>query len=178
MRTAFVSILCAPLVALAQAPTLDFKGIPFGANQEALRQISLEVRAYDCAPTKPEETLCSIGGMTFANVSTNLVLVTFFRDSMEHVFIQGPSAAFDVTLHALTEKYGKPSWQERKAVRTKIGVPYEQAKYLWRTKDGGTIMASRFHEDVETSSYSMSSRAATERQERESAAQPKAKKDI
>lgn len=183
MRHVFIVILAAMAAPLAaqQARALEFKGVPLGSPPDALRLVVLEDReakTWQCHKRRDQADVsdCIVDAMSYANERTKRVVATYKNDALEAVLVEGPFQAFDGTVAALQEKYGKPSQLTRSKVQNRAGGVFDQAIYQWRI-GGGLIVAKRYDADVSTFSVTIASREHLDRTATEQAKKP-AKKDI
>lgn len=123
----------------------DFRGIQFpGASKDAVSK-KLGLNRSACRPDAClDQWSFSLGGVTLTT------LYQFKDDKLKLVYLSFPAQFFDKIKDIFVERYGPPTATEKKPVRTKMGVEYENESILWV---GGIveIQFSRFGSTVSES---------------------------
>lgn len=141
-----VAVVAATLCSLAAAQRLEFKGAPFGASPEAVKDAIGTWARMDC-----EEGLklrgdgsCRFLGVTFANQPTGRIVASFRNNGLTSVLITVEPNAFDAVSAAIIEKYGKPQSSSSSTVRNNTNAQFKQRVLGWNTADGGRIAAVKY----------------------------------
>jgi hypothetical protein len=157
MKLAALLLIAATVSVHAQ--DLDFKSIPFGASQEQAREavIPLGATTWTCRPITDgmPAIRCRVEGMTYANVPTKYVAMTFYEDKLEDVFVEFSSEGFQDAADALARRYGKPTSSKRSKVQTNAGGVFDQTEISWSVKGGHKVVARRYADTLDTSTVNL-----------------------
>jgi hypothetical protein len=125
----------------------DFRGLQFPGALKADVAKKLSPSRGTCQP-KPSACLdqwgFSLGGVTLTT------LYQFKDDKLVLVYLSFPAESFDKIKEIFVERYGPPTATEKKPVRTKMGVEYENEVTLW-VGDIVDIQFNRFGSTVNDS---------------------------
>lgn len=146
----FVALLHFSL-AYAQGPSFDFKGIALKSSSSVIKNDS----RFRCNEPKDKmyDQICfmnSSASETIAAAPIKSLMLLYYYDQLESIYITVNEKYFGDVVSALNEKYGTVE-PKTEIVRNRIGNSFENRIYWWG-KNGATLKADRYGSDLETSS--------------------------
>lgn len=173
------SIAQSDKTALSDVP-LDFKGIPLGSSDDALRQKFPELRCNVPMQKAQTESMRSIKEYWERKATeADLVCQRAFADpeppwplrdfaghkagSVSFVYLAGklmmaeatlPAFAFRDIVEGLTQKYGPPSTSATEILQNRMGATFQNEIVTWR-RHNGEIRVSKYDRDLETARYGL-----------------------
>jgi hypothetical protein len=171
---AIAALLCASS-AFAQSSPLEFKGVSLGATRAELLE---KFPAFRCDADMCIATL-SVANQTngledFGGVRPTGYLVNLDGDKVAAVSIIFDSDMYPLLLAALSEKYGKPTSTQIKAVTNHAGAKFKSRSARWVRKDGNASLTERAEEYVDKGGLHLEASWFAAVQKRKSDAQSKA----
>ncbi len=161
MRSMLISMTLAMACLAAYGQPLEFKGVPFGATEEQMRQSIPNLWMWECSDdTVPARRICRFAGFTYANVETLGSTAYFDDNKLSMVGVTIPSAGFDDVVLALSDKYGKPRSVKRSKIQNRMGASFDQLETEWAPNKETIILARRYVGTVESSSILLATKRA------------------
>lgn len=176
MRTA-VALALSVFCLMSTAQPIEFKGVPMGAPMDDLRAMG-EWYSFSCTGDEKAEQTCFIDGFTYANEKARKAIATFDKNRLLSVIVLLDPDSFDAVADALRSKYGAPRSDRRSQGKNAYGAVFAQRLMLWRTADGGEIVASLRAARADEATVHLRSSEAIKAAAAAAAAKPAAKKDL
>lgn len=184
MRTCAVFLMAAVAAGGALAQPLEFKGVPFGAGPDQLRELP-SIHTWLCSEQSNNplgDYLCDIGDTTYAQREAKNGRAYFFGADgarrLGSIRLSVDSADFSDIREAIASKYGRPTNEAKSKVTSKAGAAYDQVVTTWATKDRGTITLTRYGRSVLNGTLDISSAEYLAEFAKRNASYPKPKDDI
>lgn len=142
MRTCAVFLMMAAVMGVTQAQPLDYKGVSFGADKDALREAFEQGTIFTCSTVENDEE-CTMDRTTYAGVQVPQATVNFLNGGFSAIKVTFDPRGFEIVAEALVGKYGKPTSDTRSTVRNRLGAAFQQRELVWRRPDG-LLTAARY----------------------------------
>lgn len=182
MIKVFVATLAAALTSVnATAQTLEFKGVPFGADSDTVRERLYDtIQNWYCndpstSPLLADKT-CFMGKSTYATRPVNNLRADFYAGRLGSLSMNPSPDDYLAIRAAISEKYGRPK-ETASIVSNAMGAKFQQMKAIW-TPPGGMIVLERYATTISEGSLMISSNEYALEFARRQSAQPKPKSDI
>lgn len=142
-----------PLPLIASTAQLEFKGMPMGSSEKAVKAKFpwLHGRTTSKAERASSDRTCEEPGGgpsgkmsdkgTFAGADAKIIFY-FYADKLHRIGVLVREINFDAAVKALTAKYGTPTKTEIEALQNQFGAIFPNHIYRW-SPDGGSIRATR-----------------------------------
>lgn len=176
-----IVVLCALILAAsatAQAPPIDFKGVPFGATAAQILKTLPKSNFGSWCRAKLHDGTCALYGVTFANQYAEGIDIAFKSGGLYSVTVRVDASTFDRVLQAITEKYGKPGHLETPELQNAVGAKFQGVRATWEDGTGATINAYKHLGRIDSNLFLISSPARNKAVRDYLAKQPPPKKDI
>jgi hypothetical protein len=139
-------------VAAWASPPLEFKGVPFGTDQAALRK---KVRGVQCQ----SRTSCMLLSTTYAGEPASAIGFEYVDGKLASVQVIFEPRSFEAIAEGLQSRYGPPSQLTGSTVGNLFGAKAQQAVAFWALPGGDTIRIERFSSKLTRGSLFMLSAA-------------------
>ncbi len=180
-RAGILALLLLPCGVVAAQPPLEFKGVPIGATKAELLATlpGFKCNGQFCfwfLQLEPDRVCKPLSDMSdrnrkcreqailtsrFGPGATKDYTVRIVEDRVASVAITIYETSFDITVAALTEKYGRPTVDETSTVQNRAGATFDNRRVAWKRPDGA-IIAQQRSTSVDESVVHMTTHAAAD----------------
>lgn len=161
-----------PAIALAQAPPLEFKGVPLGATEAQLLE---KYPAFHCRDDEKFGRLCTFhyesygyfcqskteepfqacirqrqALQEFGPTNPTMYIAKVRHSTVQSVDIMFPADDFRAVAAALAEKYGRPTREGSGVVKNRMGAAFDNRTVEWTRRDGKLRIEQRGSSIVES----------------------------
>lgn len=154
MRLSLSTACALLLITSANAQTIDFRGVPFGARESEWAE-KVGIRCE----TTPErfnlfgDRSCLAGGSsgavtrTYGGAVARLIAAYFLRDELSSIMVTFDADDFDGIRNVLVERFGKPTTIERPEFVTRAGLSGRNEVLTW-VHGNVRLTARRFSDSI------------------------------